>query len=261
MCALEPRDGVVVAAEHEGGRREELEVRRVERLLRVRARESTRAPGARLACVGLPAPLELVGPVPHAAAHALANVIAGCDGAGTGGRRLSRPPSPPAPRSSSAASDVPDLLVDDRLQDALAHRADRAGDLHVRLPRHRGRLPLAGERERRRHVHQRADALPLRVERGELERPLLELRERDRHLQPAEPERHLDLRAPVRVVRDLEALHAGHRLRHLRRVVDHAPDDLARRVELLRPLELHFDVTSTFSRDRSGSRSISQTRW
>ncbi len=29
-----------------------------------------------------------------------------------------------------------DLLVDDRLEHALAHRADRAGDVHVRLPVH-----------------------------------------------------------------------------------------------------------------------------
>ena len=67
--ALEPGDGVVVASEHEGRRREELEVRRVERLLRVRVHEAfvRLEPGSRR--VGLPAPLELVGPIPRMARH------------------------------------------------------------------------------------------------------------------------------------------------------------------------------------------------
>ena len=45
---------------------------------------------------------------------------------------------------------LPHLLVDDRLQHALSHRADGPRDPDVRLPRHRRRSPLAGQRERRR---------------------------------------------------------------------------------------------------------------
>ena len=59
--------------------------------------------------------------------------------------------------------------------------------------------------------------LPFALQRGELEAALLELRELDRHLQAAEPERDLHFGAPVPVVLDLEALDAGHGLRHLRR--------------------------------------------
>ena len=108
-----------------------------------------------------------------------------------------------------------DLLVHDRLQHALTHRADRAGDLDVRLPGHRGAALDLLERERGRHVHQRADALALCPHRREDGLALLELLEVHRHLQPAEAERHLDLRRPVRVVGDLEGLDAGHQLRHL----------------------------------------------
>ncbi len=157
--------------------------------------------------------------------------------------------------------DVPDLLVDDRLEHPLAHRADRAGDLHVRHPVHRGVVALARERERGVHVHHRADARALRLQLGVLERALGRLLERDRHLQPAEPERHLHLGGPVVRVLDLEALHARHQPDHLGGVVDHAPDHLARGVELLRPVHVHLEVTFTFARVLSGSRSISQTRW
>ena len=156
---------------------------------------------------------------------------------------------------------VPDLLVDDRLQHALAHRADRAGDLHVGLPAHRRAGAGLGEVELRLHVHDRADAVALRVQGGELRRALLDLLEVDRHPQPAEPERNLHLRLPVPVVLDLEALDAGHQLRHLGRVVQHLPDDGARRRQLLRPLDLHAGATETFVRVDSGSWSIDQTRW
>ena len=47
-------------------------------------------------------------------------------------------------------------------------------------------------------------------------------------VRPPEPERDLDLRRPVPVVLDLEALDARHQLRHLRRVVEHAPRPSAR---------------------------------
>ena len=163
--------------------------------------------------------------------------------------------------ASSAVEDVPDLLVDQRLQHALPHRPDRAGDLDVRLPCHRGRVALTGQGERRRHVHHRADALALAVQRRVLERPLLELLEVHRHLEPAEAERHLHLCRPVTIVGDLEALDARHGLRHLRGVVENRPDDLAGGGELLRTFNFHFEVTSTFSRVRSGCRSISHTRW
>ena len=76
--------------------------------------------------------------------------------------------------------------------------AEHAGELDVGLPRHVRVVALAAQRERRRHVHHRAHALALAAHRRELERALLELLEVHRHLEPAEPERHLDLGAPVR---------------------------------------------------------------
>ena len=44
-------------------------------------------------------------------------------------------------------------------------------------------------------------------------------------------------------------------------LVEHGPDGLSGGAELLRSLELHREVTSTFARVDSGSLSISQTRW
>ena len=111
------------------------------------------------------------------------------------------------------------------------------------------------------HVHDRADAVALRVQRRELRLALLDLLEVDRHAQAAEPERDLHLRRPVPVVLDLEALDARHQLRHLRGVVQHLPDDVARRGQLLRPLDLHAATTATLARVASGSCSIDQTRW
>ena len=122
-------------------------------------------------------------------------------------------------------------------------------------------VALAAQRERRGHVHHRAHALALAAHRGELERPLLELLEVHRHLEAAEPERHLDLGAPVRVVDDLEALDAGHQAGHPGGVADDRPDALARRVELLRALDLHALSTFTSARVAAGSRRIEKTRW
>src|SRR5262249_42889848 len=117
------------------------------------------------------------------------------------------------------------------------------------------------EREPRRHVHDRPHAVALRVQRRELRGALLELLEVDRHLQAAEPEGNLHLGPPVLVVLDLEALDTRHQLRHLGRVVDHVPDRLPRRVELLRATDIHLEITSTLARVESGSWSISHTRW
>jgi hypothetical protein len=153
-----------------------------------------------------------------------------------------------------------DLLVHDRLQDSLPHGPDRPRDLHIGLPGHRSSLTRLGERERRGHVHERADALALRPHRCELEWSLLELLEVHRHLQPAEAERDLDLRRPMAFVDDLEALDARHQLGHLGRLVDDTPDRLPRAGELLRAAHDHFETTSTFARVASGSWSIDQTR-
>ncbi len=77
MGPLEPRDGVVVAAEHVGGHREELEILRVERLLLVRAYEEVVRLGPGSSRKGLTAPLELVEPIPHAAPHCAPNTNRG----------------------------------------------------------------------------------------------------------------------------------------------------------------------------------------
>src|SRR5207248_287718 len=60
-------------------------------------------------------------------------------------------------------------------------------------------------------------------------------------------------------VLDLEALDAGKQLRHLRRVVEHVPDELRRRVELPGALDLH-SLTSTSAAVSSGLVSIRHTR-
>ena len=154
--------------------------------------------------------------------------------------------------ASSAREDVLHLLVHDRLQDALAHRADRPEDLHLGAPRHRRAAAVrVGERERRLHVHDRADAVALDRELRELRLALLDLLHVDLHLQAAEAERDLHVRRPVPVVVDVEALDAGHRLRHRRRVVQHLPDRRARRVEVALAGDVHA-FASCSSR---------QTRW
>ena len=159
------------------------------------------------------------------------------------------------------AEHLVDLLPDDRLQHALAHRPDRPGDRDVRRPEHAGAGLGVLERERGLHVHHRPDALALRVQARELELALLRLLEVDRHRERAEPERHLDLRVPVPVVLELERLHAGHQPGHLGRVVEDVPDDGARGGEVALALDLHAGTTCTRSREAAGSRSSSQTRW
>ena len=144
------------------------------------------------------------------------------------------------------------LLVHDRLQDALAHRADRPEDLHLGAPRHRRAAAVrVGERERRLHVHHRADAVALDRELRELRLALLDLLHVDLHLHAAEAERDLHVRRPVPVVVDVEALDAGHRLRHRLRVVQHLPDRRARRLEGALAGDVHA-LASCSSR---------QTRW
>src|SRR6185312_13839721 len=64
---------------------------------------------------------------------------------------------------------VRDLLVDDRLDHALSHRADRAGDLHIGRPLHERASPVrVGEVERRLHRHHRPHTLALDAERSVL---------------------------------------------------------------------------------------------
>src|SRR5207249_7968123 len=88
---------------------------------------------------------------------------------------------------------------------------------------------------------------------------LLELLEADAHPQAAEPERDLDVRLPVPLVGDVEALDAGHRLRHRGGVVQHLPHSRARRVEA--PVALDPHRLSTATPPGPSLRSSSQTRW
>ena len=69
---------------------------------------------------------------------------------------------------------------------------------------------------------------PLICSCGELGRALLGLVHVDLHLQAAEPERDLHVRRPALLVVHVEALDAGHRLRHRRRVVQHVARPPAR---------------------------------
>src|SRR5206468_11326626 len=78
--------------------------------------------------------------------------------------------------------------------------------------------------------------------------------------QPAHAERNLHGGRPVLVVLNVEAFDAGEELRHPRRVVQHLPDELLRGVELLRPFNLHDELTSTVERLDSGDESSRQTR-
>src|SRR3954465_15022146 len=89
------------------------------------------------------------------------------------------------------SEDVRDLLVDDRLDHALPHRADRPRDLHVGRPLHLGAGALVAQVELRDHVHHRPDALTLDLHRSVLELSLLGLLHVDLHLQAAEAERDL----------------------------------------------------------------------
>src|SRR3954452_10840276 len=71
--------------------------------------------------------------------------------------------------------DVRDLLVHDRLQHPLAHRADRPRELDVGGPFHGCATVDLCEVERRLHRQHRSDAMPLDVERRVLGRTLLDL--------------------------------------------------------------------------------------
>src|SRR5213082_1265846 len=69
------------------------------------------------------------------------------------------------------------------------------------------------------------------------------------------------MRAPVLVVLDVERLHAGHGLGHLRRIVQDLPDRRQRRLELPLAGDLHRLSTLTSFLVSAGLCSISQTRW
>src|SRR6476646_6790951 len=152
-----------------------------------------------------------------------------------------------------------DLLGDDRLEHPLPHRADRARDLDVGVPVHRGAAVGVAQRERRDHAHHRADDFALDVELRELGFALLGLVHVDLHPQAAEAERDLDIRRPVLRVVDVEALDAGHRLRHRGRIVEHAPHRVARCSEVAVTVDVHASLTVTFAPALPSS--ISQTRW
>ena len=79
----------------------------------------------------------------------------------------------------------------------------------------------------------------------------------------AEPERHLHLRAPVAVVRDVEALDAGHQLGHLRRVVEDAPRRRSRGAanDLVPSTFIDATPPTRARASRPGRCSSSQTRW
>ena len=98
------------------------------------------------------------------------------------------------------------------------------------------------KRERRRHVHKRADARALRAHRGELGRALLEPLEVHRHLEAAEAERDLDLRRPVRSSWISKLSTPGMSFAISAGSLMTAPDRLARRRERFRPGDDHFDV-------------------
>src|SRR3954447_2044729 len=159
------------------------------------------------------------------------------------------------------AENLGHLLVDDRLEHTLPHRSDGAEDVDVRFPVHfRPAVGLA-QAERGVHVHDRPDAVPFRVQLGELGLALLHLLEVDRHAQAAEPERDLDVRTPVPVVLDVERLDTRHRLGHLRRIVQDAPDRRPRCVELSLAGDLHRLSTLTSLRVSAGFCRNSQTCW
>src|SRR3954467_8420049 len=145
-----------------------------------------------------------------------------------------------------------DLLVDDRLEHTLPHRSDGTEDVDVRFPVHFRPAVRLAQAERGVPVHARPAALPLRVPLGDLGLAPLHLLEVDRHAQAAEPERDLDVRTPVPVVLDVERLDTRHRLGHLRRIVQDAPDRRPRRVELSLAGDLHRLSTLTSLRVSPG---------
>src|SRR3954451_20813365 len=154
-----------------------------------------------------------------------------------------------------------DLLIDDRLEHALPHRSHGTEDVDVRFPVHFRPAVRLAQAERGVHVHDRADAVPLGVQLGELGLALLHLLEVDRHAQAAEPERDLDVRTPVPVVLDFERLDTRHRLGHLRRIVQDAPDRHPGRFELSLAGDLHRLSTLTSLRASAGSCRTSQPCW
>src|SRR6476619_3067716 len=153
------------------------------------------------------------------------------------------------------------LLVDDRLEHALAHRADGAGDADVGLPVHLRRASLVAEVEGGGHAQDRADAVALDREARELGLALLSLLHVHRHAERAESERDLHVGAPAALVLDVEALDARHRRGHRGRVVEDVPDGGARRLEGALAGDPQRDSTATRLRLSSGSESSSQTRW
>ena len=161
---------------------------------------------------------------------------------------------------------VPDLLVDDRLQHALAHRADRPGDLDVGRPLHRAcASPSPLERERRLSCSSsRRRPCPCRASRRTRARAPRASRSRSSSCSPPSPSGTFTFALPVRVVVDLEALDAGHQRRHLAGVVDDRSRRRSRDAsKLLRSLDLHLRTPprrrpASTARDRC---SISQTRW
>src|SRR5260370_34473775 len=171
---------------------------------------------------------------------------------------------PLAPRSLNLsverAEHVLHLLIDDRLEHALPHRADPAGDAHLRRPLHARALAGVRELELRDHVHHRADSLTLDVHRRELGLALLGLLHVDLHLEAAEAERDLHVRGPALLIVDVEALDTGHRRGHRRRIVQDLPDRLPRRVEDALALDDHASTTCTRAPACSGCESISHTR-
>ena len=76
VCALEPCDRLVVATEHEGAGRDQLEIRRVERRVLVRAHQQVMGLEPGPASVGLAALLELVDSLPRLAVHWFGNLSA-----------------------------------------------------------------------------------------------------------------------------------------------------------------------------------------
>jgi len=77
MATFQPRRGLVVATEHEGARREQVDVRCVERRLPLRRGQSLVRLEPCPPRVGLAAPFEFLGWIPPAAAHCPSNLTAG----------------------------------------------------------------------------------------------------------------------------------------------------------------------------------------
>ena len=80
-------------------------------------------------------------------------------------------------------------------------------------------------------------------------------------LSPPSPSGTLTLARQCVVVDDLEALDAGHQAGHAGGIADDRPDALARRLELLRALDVHALSTFTSARVAAGSCRIEKTRW